>query len=527
MRPTKKNKVLHPVPSLVFTSILIATTAAPAWALGGPWKPRQTLNVQGGHGMQGYYDALLPLVGDAEHMFYANGALAGTHHENGGDLGLGYRRIILNNQYVAGGFVLMGRYRTNYHNMFNQLTLGTELFGTTWEARAHLYPLIGKRNKFVSKRSEGFSFQGHKLLGIETTTYEHAEGGGDIEIGRVIPNVPKLRGFAGYYHNGLGNNEHKNVNGGYGRFEYRYNSHFTFTLADAYDRYQGNFFAIGVRINIGAPAENKEPLTADQRMTDYSVRRRNIFTYTTANSIPFSSTENFYFVAGPSLSGDGSYEAPYGSIQEAIAAANADPSSNNYVYVCNCSNTASYTYDLGGQLDIGPTTKLIGSGGTFTYNNTVVPSLCGNARPTLIGGLLLPGNNEVTNFNITGIGAPTNQTTAITVNGGNVSLNNLDIYGYTGGPSIAGIDGINPGDSGTAATPGTAAYGILVNNASNVLINQVNISNINGSSGANGGNGADGTSFPTDTNGGNGGNGASGTAAYGIMLNNSSSVLIS
>lgn len=526
-----RKKIAHPVPSLVLTSILIATTVTPVnsvWAFGGPWKPRQTLNIQGGHGLQDYYDALLPISGDAERMFYINGAFAGTHHVTGGDLGLGYRQIILNNEYVIGGYALMGRYQTNYHNMFTQLTLGTELFGTIWEGRAHLYQPTSKRTKFVSSRSEGFSFQGNKLLGIQTTTYEHAEGGADVEVGRVVPWIPKLRGFAGYYRNGIGN-DHKDINGGYGRFEYRYNNHFTFTLSDAYDRYQGNFFAVGVRMSIGSP-EGTVPLTAEQRMTDYSVRRRDVFTYTSNYSVPFTSVENFYFVAGQSTSGNGTFETPYGTIQEAITAANSGGNTNNYVYVCNCSNTSSYTYDLGGQLNIGPNTKLIGSGGSFTYNNTTVPSLCGSARPTLVGSLYLPGNNELTNFNITGTG--TTQNAGVIVSGQNITLSNLSIYSYTGPNGANGTNGVdgNYGDdgaNGTSGNNGTTAYGIFISNSSNVLINNVTVTDINGGNGGLGGNGGNGgPNSGNSTNGGFGANGGSGGDAWGIAINNSSLVTL-
>ncbi|MDR3503171.1 MAG: inverse autotransporter beta domain-containing protein [Legionella sp.] len=527
----RRRKISQPVPSLVLTSILFATTVTPmnsVWAFGGPWKPRQTLNIQGGHGLQDYYDALLPISGDAGRMFYINGAFAGTHHVTGGDLGLGYRQIILNNEYVIGGYALMGRYQTNYHNMFTQLTLGTELFGTIWEGRAHLYQPTSRRNKFVSTRSEGFSFQGNKLLGIQTTTYEHAEGGADVEVGRVVPWIPKLRGFAGYYRNGIGN-DRKNINGGYGRFEYRYNNHFTFTLSNAYDREQGNFFAVGVRMSIGSP-EGTVPLTAEQRMTDYSVRRRDVFTYTSNYSVPFTSVENFYFVAGQSTSGNGTFETPYGTIQEAITAANSGGNTNNYVYVCNCSNTSSYTYDLGGQLNIGPNTKLIGSGGSFTYNNTTVPSLCGSARPTLVGSLYLPGNNELTNFNITGTG--TTQNAGVIVSGQNITLSNLSIYSYTGPNGANGTNGIDgdygiDGANGTSGNNGTAAYGIFINNSSNVLINNVTVNDINGGNGGVGGNGGNGgPNSGNATNGGFGADGGSGGDAWAIAINNSSLVTL-
>lgn len=523
MQYPNKTKILRPIPSLVLTSIMLTTAVSPSWAFGGPWKPRQTLNLQGGHGFQDYYDALLPLSGDAERMFYANGSLAGNHHTTGGDLGLGYRQIILNNEYVVGGFALMGRYQTNYHNMFTQLTLGSELFGTVWEGRAHFYQPVSKKTKFVSTHTEAVQFQGHKLFALQSITYEHAEGGADVEIGRVIPWIPQLRGFAGYYHNGLGA-DHKNIDGGYGRFEYRYNNHFIFTLSDSYDSYQGNFFSIGVRMSIGSP-EGKEPLTATQRMTDYSVRRRDVFTYTNKYYNNFVASENFYFVTGQSTSGDGSIESPFTTIPEAVAAAGAN-GGPNVVYVCNCNNSAGYTYDLGGQLNLGPNTKIIGSGGSFTLNNVVIPSLCGTTRPTLVGGLYLPGSNEVSNFNITGNG--TTQNAAIVGTGSNISLNNLNIYGYKGTNGVDGIngaDGANPGDSGgsgTDATAGSSAYGILITNSSNVLINQVNVSNITGGNGGVGGTG--GNSSGNGGNGGDGGAGGSGGDALGILITNSNQV---
>lgn len=158
--------------NLVVSSVIFATTLTPitaALAFGSPWKPRQTLNVQGGRGIEEFYDVLFPLIGDANSMFYTNGAFNNSQNALGGELGLGYRQLAFHNHYVLGGYVLFDRYKTNYQNLYNQLTYALEGFGSTWEGRSHFYQPISRKKLFAGRElsTENHYFQAHKFISIQ------------------------------------------------------------------------------------------------------------------------------------------------------------------------------------------------------------------------------------------------------------------------------------------------------------------------------------------------------------------------
>ncbi|HRD69613.1 MAG TPA: inverse autotransporter beta domain-containing protein [Legionella sp.] len=487
---------------------------------------RQTANIQGGGNWLDDYDFLFPFINYSDRVFFANGSLSTGRFSSGADAGVGYRQLTPNNSYILGGFAFLGQYRDG-SKPYNQTTLGLEALGL-WDFRTRAYLPLGRKNKISqSQPFTGYILQGHKALASMFSTTTHALKGVDFEIGRQVPFIPALRVYAGYYRYGFNNAYESDINGSELRGEYNVNSMVTLTASGEYDSYRGRQLTVGIRFNFGNP-EVKNPAAPD-RLREYIIRRKQVYLTRTTDSSLFISPENFYYANNLALAGgDGTFERPYQTVQEAELAATIDGNTApNYVYIYRGSGDQ---YNLGGQLPIGPNQFFIGSGEDLIYRNYRV--LVRSGTPLLQGSLLASSNDYLAHFNLTGAG--TTQSTGIAANGvNNLYIQNINISNYTGAAGINGANGTpdtgSGGGNGENGTDGGNVFGINITNSTNISINQVSITQLVGGVAGNGGNGANsvtGTNVGV-FNGGNGGDGGAGGNAVGISLSNTSSVALS
>lgn len=533
--------MIHKRSICILTSI-VSAAISPLYAAVNltisPYMPRETLNLQGGHGWEDDIDALLPLIGDCRHLFYANGSLDISNTYSGGDVGIGYRQLAPDNSVIYGAYGFFGRFETNHDHYYSQVNLGLEILGNTWDARVNAYIPTGNKQYLDESALTGYFFQGHKLRANQLVTREIAESGADVEVGYSIPYFSKedstLRTYLGYYHYGF--NDHALVtNGGRIRAEYRYNNFITLTASESYDKLEGNEFVLGIRLSTGT-SRIMDPCTVEYRMTEYIPRRRGLYSTRHQSSQPFVSPENFYFVNNAAASldittasaGNGTYEHPYTAVQPAEADASTDGNPHtNYVYIYGTGTP----YNLSGRLNIGQNQIFMGSGTDLIYRGVNV--LPRSGTPTLIGGLNVSSDNVLTGFNLDG--TDTGLNAGITGNNiQNIYIHNISISNYTGNDGNDGADGEDGtngtddedptnGTAGSNAGNGESGYGIHLTNARQILISNVNITNINGGNGGLGGwggNGGDGNNTTNGANAGDGGAGGQGGNAIGIGLEN-------
>ncbi|MBW4515845.1 MAG: right-handed parallel beta-helix repeat-containing protein [Timaviella obliquedivisa GSE-PSE-MK23-08B] len=289
--------------------------------------------------------------------------------DNGGDVGgnilLGYRYYNDSKNRIWGGYLGFDHQQTD-ENSFNQIGLGVESLGRTWDFRANAYLPIGDTRELTDETSfdSGFrnvrGFQQHQfVLGRERTRqvvsgYEAALGGFDVEVGARLAHweTGDLRGYGGvYFYDAAGSNStlgwrlrldadpNRNVNLGVAlQNDEKFGTNFSFSAAFTFPGIRGRDRvqpAETVVARLGEPiARTPGIIIETQREVDTQVER---------DVRPLENPEEerpyrFQHVTLGSVGGDGTFEKPFGTVQAALNNTRSD--GNDIVYVDRGSNPA-------------------------------------------------------------------------------------------------------------------------------------------------------------------------------------------
>lgn len=208
---------------------------------------------------------LVPLKQNSDSMWYIDGRqLVGSdccfYTTN---LGTGYRKII-NNSYILGGYGFVDYTRSQNNNNFYQAQVGGEYLSPTWQARINGYVPVGDRTQStnlsppIGNGEQPIIFPGTVAL-VEYPFLEHAEAGGDIQIGSALPVNPSLFPFVGYYHFGFDQNLDTSINGGRAGIQYTYNRWLNIFVADQYDHLSKNLAIIGADVTLSGTNPSWNP----------------------------------------------------------------------------------------------------------------------------------------------------------------------------------------------------------------------------------------------------------------------------
>lgn len=287
--------------------------------------------------------------------------------DNGGDVGsnilLGYRRYDIGRNRIWGGYVGFDHQQTD-ENSFNQIGLGVESLGRTWDFRANAYLPIGDTRELTDETifDSGFrnirGFQQHQLvLGRERSRqiisdYEAALGGFDAEIGARLAHwkTGDLRGYGGVYmYDAAGSDRtfgwrlrlnadpNRNVNLGvvlqndekFGT-NLSFSAAFTFPGIRGRDRVQPSETVVA---RLGEPIARTPSIVIETQ--------REIETQVERDVRPLENPEEdrayrFQHVTLGAIGGDGTFEKPFGTLQAALDNTRSD--GNDIVYVDRGSN---------------------------------------------------------------------------------------------------------------------------------------------------------------------------------------------
>lgn len=284
----------------------------------------------------------------------------------GSSLLLGHRRYSSSRDRILGGYVGFDSRETG-NNTFYQLGLGLESLGDPWDFRVNAYIPLGDTRQLVDERrfDSGFDlstgFEGNLLLlGSRreqriTRLYEASLFGLDAEAGVELADWDDgngdLRGFGGlYFYDGAG------VDGTLGwrlRLETRLNQNFRLGVAVQED----DIFGSNVVLSAGltwprvrprgpiteveeVPARLGEPIARLPTIPIDSQRESETIVDEVIDPLRNPEEEQPYrFVhvtLGRQAQGDGTFENPFGTIQEALDDTISD--GNNIVYVDAGSN---------------------------------------------------------------------------------------------------------------------------------------------------------------------------------------------
>jgi len=197
-----------------------------------------------------FVDVLAPVWGNDEGFLFLNprGSFS-DNSENEVNVGLGARKLILDENAIVGGNVFYDNRESSHGNRYNQLGLGLELLTTWVDGRINWYipeddeNVIASRDETSVSQSSSSSttlgdpyFDDHELKQDGVTTistvttrtthhfdqFENAMEGVDFEIGVKLPFVDRIaetRVFGGYYF--YNSNYRGNLDGCKARLEVR------------------------------------------------------------------------------------------------------------------------------------------------------------------------------------------------------------------------------------------------------------------------------------------------------------------
>jgi trimeric autotransporter adhesin len=288
----------------------------------------------------------------------------------GGNIVLGYRSYDASKNRIWGGYFGFDHQQTDTSS-FNQLGLGVESLGRIWDFRANAYLPIGNTHQLIGETSvdSGYQtvagFQQHQLiLGRERTRqivrdYESALGGLDAEVGIRLAHwqTGDLRGYGGVYlYDAVGSDRtlgwrlrleaapNRNINLGVAlQDDQRFGTNLAFSVAFTFpgiresDRIEP---AETVVARLGEPVARASSIVVDhQREVDTQVERQ---------QRPLQNPEEdqayrFQHVTLGAIGGDGTFEKPFGTVQEALSATRSDGNDIVYVDSGNDSNIPAFT----------------------------------------------------------------------------------------------------------------------------------------------------------------------------------------
>ncbi|MDB9529487.1 hypothetical protein PN498_26085 [Oscillatoria sp. CS-180] len=298
--------------------------------------------------------------------------LEGDIELRGGDpsfsLNLGHRGYDAEHDRIRGGYIGVDG-RSTDENMFFQLAAGYERIQDDWEFRINGYLPVGDRTQTIRDVTvdSGFQtaqgFQSNQLVLSSARErqrileQENALGGFDAEVGTQLTawNGGELMGYVGGY---LLSGEESSL-GGQLRIAANFESNFNAGLALQHDGLFGTSLTLSVsaawpniRFQGEDEAEFQEENEVPIRLRDPIARRQNVavniiddvetFSESTVAPLRNPEEEQDYRFIHVALSrgagaGDGTYENPFGTVEDAIALVNSDPTTfsdgNTVIYV--------------------------------------------------------------------------------------------------------------------------------------------------------------------------------------------------
>ncbi|MEQ9666793.1 right-handed parallel beta-helix repeat-containing protein [Coleofasciculus sp. G2-EDA-02] len=260
----------------------------------------------------------------------------------GGNLTLGYRTYNANLHRIWGGYMSYDNRHTG-HNTFNQLGLGIESLGDVWDFRVNGYLPIGDRRQGIGDVGVRDSFFRRNFLILEQgQDKEAAMGGFDAEVGAKVAQIGTdgdLRGYGGlYWYDAQGSSE---IWGWRVRLEARPSDNFNLGLSLQND----DLFGTNLVFTVGAIFPGRRPQGLRDEDDQFvarlaeSVQRTNAIVIDHQDDfqdVPATNPETdepyvFQHVSLGEMGGDGTFENPFGTVENGLAQTMSD--GNDIVYV--------------------------------------------------------------------------------------------------------------------------------------------------------------------------------------------------
>ena len=450
-------------------------------------KARFSLEMQGGSRSIGSIDILAPFMGDDDFMVYGNlkakigtnssGSSAGTAFE--GNLGVGVRRVNDADTAILGAYAYYDHLKSVNDNTFQQITVGAERLGLTWDFRANAYLPIGTTT-YQQNIYDQTVIDQHNLIEYYRSDTETAVAGADVEIGRTLGSN-RLRGYAAVYTFG------NDLTGTRVRLDYKLNHHFSLNAATQYDQARGFQYLLGVRYSLGG-AEAKVSNSIHNRLTDEVVRDVDIVTTNQQVAQVKTDVDKFWVVdTNSDTPGNGTLENPFNQLEQAVAAA-----PENAIIVIKGGATSGTTATnivnmKNGQTIWGGQNSLYwdfdtNSASFAAGKNTLLLQSAEGVKQTIAGAVTTANNTSIYGINIVADNKNPQQNGILINNNQHVIIQDVTISGFAShdgkdnfhgisiqGDSSVNLSGINLKDND---------YGLYANGG-NITSDQLSITNSN------------------------------------------------
>ncbi|NEO97382.1 MAG: hypothetical protein F6K58_01435 [Symploca sp. SIO2E9] len=350
----------------------------------------------------------------------------------GGNILLGHRFYSNQDNRIFGGYLSYDNRNTG-NSVFNQLGAGLESLGKTWDLRANAYVPIGNTRQRIDQSTVEIAreitgepfFQNHFLVAEgerqleQITSFEAAMAGFELEAGIKLARLGKqgdLRGYGGlYYYDAAG------TDGALGwRLRLEANPADTLNLGLSFQ--EDAIFGTNVVFNVGANFPGTRPRGVNKQETvlarigESVARTASITVDSQQESESFSEAftieatnpetgEPWFFqqvnlgVAG----GDGTFENPFGILQDALNATLSD--GNDIVYVQAGANPGIPGFTIGDQVQVlstGPLQEI----NTTEFGLLQLPLSGAGILPGVADTVTLGNNNVLSGFEITAVSGP-------------------------------------------------------------------------------------------------------------------------
>lgn len=428
----------------------IAQAPAPSTPTPAPISPKVGATFTSGPGV-GYTSSFTAVKGfvpitqqPGRNITFAEGqAFLDTGNGNpGANLVLGHRFYDSNSDRIYGGYVAFD-HRNTGRNGFNQVGLGVETLGKSWDARINGYLPIGDTRQLVSEnintsitQSDPF-FRGNFLAANRTIQqqihrrFEAAAAGLDVEAGGKITALGQegeLRGYGGMYYFGAPGGE--GTVGFRTRLEARPNENLQLGVALSRDNNYGTTVALSVGVLFPT---NRSPVNRDRpanpllaRLGDPVTRNANIVLDRQVENRQ-TTTQELALINNPATgqpwqfrhavpgvgSGDGTFENPTGTLAEALAVAQPD----DIVYVQPGTNPGIPAFTIPDRVQVlstGPVQRI----DTIELGNIPLPLSGAGQLPAVQGTVTMGNSTTLSGFAIstaTGPGILANNITQATI----------------------------------------------------------------------------------------------------------------
>lgn len=334
--------------------------------------------------------------------FLEGKVLVFTDSTIGTNLILGQRFYSPSRNRILGGYISYD-VRDTGNVLFHQIGAGFERLSDDWDVRVNAYLPVGNTREQTSESLSNPFFQQNFLLATQSRQFETAMGGVDVEAGGRLLRLGNgdLRGYAGVYYYAAAQSD--SGFGVKGRLEARPNDHLKLGLSVQHDPIFDTrvVFSLGINVpgtrprgvsNSSTLARLGESVTRTATITVDEQQQNEVISLTNPKT---GAPWQFRHVRLGAEAGDGTFENPAGTVQDALNTAQPD----DIVYVQAGTNPGIPAFQIPDRisvLSVAPPQTI----DTVEFSSVQLPLSGSGVLPEVTGTVTMGNDTKLSGFAI-------------------------------------------------------------------------------------------------------------------------------